>query len=99
VQQALDMAATNRHAYLLGIFPDNGRVSLPTTAFRRGKSMIGVFMGDTQPLIDIPRYVELMNAGQLDIESMISSVLSLDEVNDGFDAMARGDGARTVIRF
>jgi S-(hydroxymethyl)glutathione dehydrogenase / alcohol dehydrogenase len=99
VQQALDMAAPGHTAYLLGIFPDTGTVTLPTTAFRRGKSMVGVFMGSTQPLIDIPRYIDMLTARQLDVESMVSSVLTLDQVNDGFAAMARADGARTVIRF
>jgi S-(hydroxymethyl)glutathione dehydrogenase / alcohol dehydrogenase len=99
IQQALDMAAINRNAYLLGIFPDDANVSFPATAFRRGKSVIGVFMGATNPVVDIPRYVEMMGKHQLNIESMVSRELSLDEVNDGFDAMARADGARTVIRF
>jgi S-(hydroxymethyl)glutathione dehydrogenase / alcohol dehydrogenase len=99
VQQAFDMAAPGHNAYLVGIFPDNGTVTLPTTAFRRGKSMVGVFMGSTQPLIDIPRYIDMLVARDLDLESMVSSVLTLDQVNDGFAAMARADGARTVIRF
>ena len=99
VQQALDMAAPGERAYLLGIFPDTGTVTLPTTAFRRGKSMVGVFMGATQPLVDIPRYIDMLSNRQLDLASMVSSILTLDEVNAGFAAMARADGARTVIRF
>lgn len=55
--------------------------------------------GDTQPTVDIPRYIDMMHAGHLDIESMITTVLTFDQVNEGFDAMARADGARTVIRF
>ena len=99
VQQALDMAAPGRAAYLMGIFGDDAEITFPITSFRRGKSMVGVFMGDTQPTVDIPRYVDMMHDGHLDIESMISNVLTLDQVNEGFDAMARADGARTVIRF
>lgn len=99
VQQAFDMAAPGRRAYLVGIFPDTGTVTLPTTAFRRGKSMVGVFMGDTNPVVDIPRYVELLGQSKLDVASMVSRVLPLDQVNEGFAAMVRGEGARTIIQF
>ena len=99
VQQALDMAAPGANAYLVGIFGDDATVTLPATAFRRGKSMVGVFMGATEPLVDIPRYVDLLTSHELDLASMVSNVITLDQVNEGFTAMLRADGARTVVRF
>ncbi len=66
---------------------------------RRAKSIVGVFMGATRPRVDIPRYVELWQRGQLDLESMVSSVIPLDEVNDGFAALARGEVATPWFAF
>ena len=63
------------------------------------KSLVGVFMGGTRPRVDIPRYIGLWERGLLDLESMVSDVISLDQANDGFAAMKRGEVARAVISF
>ena len=99
VRQAFEMAAPGRTAYVLGIQSDDAELTLPVTGFRRGKRVVGVFMGDTDPRVDIPRYVELWRSGQLDLSGMVSHTLSLDEVNEGFAMMTSGESARTVITF
>jgi alcohol dehydrogenase len=93
------MAAAGRTAYVLGIQSDDAELTLPVTGFRRGKRVVGVFMGDTNPRVDIPRYVELWRSGQLDLGGMVSHRLSLVEVNEGFAMMTAGESARTVITF
>jgi S-(hydroxymethyl)glutathione dehydrogenase/alcohol dehydrogenase len=99
VRQAFDMAAPRRSAYLVGIQSDDAELLLPVTGFRRGKRMVGVFMGDTNPRYDIPRFADLWRSGQLDLEGMISHTLPLEEVNRGFAMMTAGESARAVIRF
>jgi S-(hydroxymethyl)glutathione dehydrogenase/alcohol dehydrogenase len=99
VRQAFDMAAPGRNAYVVGIQADDAELTLPATGFRRGKRVIGVFMGDTDPRRDIPRYVELWRSGRLDLDGMISHRLPLDRVNEGFAMMTTGEAARTVIVF
>ena len=99
VRQAFEMAAPGRAAYLVGIQSDDAELSLPVTGFRRGKRMVGVFMGDTNPRVDIPRYADLWRSGQLDLSGLISHTLPLDEVNHGFAMMMSGESARTVITF
>ena len=99
VRQAFEMAAPGRAAYLVGIQSDDAELTLPVTGFRRGKRMVGVFMGNTNPRDDIPRYAELWRSGQLDLSGMISHTLPLEDVNRGFDMMMSGESARTVIKF
>ena len=99
VQQAFDLASNGRNAYALGIHPDDGQLTLASIGFRRGKSLVGVFMGDAEPQVDIPRYVDLWASGQLNLEAMISHVLPLDQANEGFALMVAGESARTVITF
>ena len=99
VRQAFEMAAPGRTAYVVGIQSDSAELTLPVTGFRRGKKVVGVFMGDTDPRADIPKYAELWRSGQLDLTSMVSHTLPLDEVNNGFAMMATGEAARTVITF
>jgi S-(hydroxymethyl)glutathione dehydrogenase / alcohol dehydrogenase len=99
VRQAFDMAAPGRAAYLVGIQSDDAELTLPVTGFRRGKRMVGVFMGNTNPREDIPRYADLWRSGQLDLSGMISHTLPLEDVNRGFAMMMSGESARTVIKF
>jgi S-(hydroxymethyl)glutathione dehydrogenase / alcohol dehydrogenase len=99
VAQAFAMAANGRRAYALGIHADDAVVTIPAVGLRRGKSLVGVFMGDTNPPVDIPKYVQYWREGKLDLDAMISHVVPLDEVNEGFAMMANGVGARTVISF
>ena len=95
---ALDLAAPGRAACVVGVMSDDAEITIPAIHFRRGKSLRGVFMGGGQPQVDIPRYVELWRRGLLDLESMVSRTLTLDEVNDGFRALASGEVARAVVR-
>jgi S-(hydroxymethyl)glutathione dehydrogenase/alcohol dehydrogenase len=99
VRQAFDMAAPGRTAYVLGIQSDDAELTLPVTGFRRGKKVVGVFMGDTDPRADIPRYAELWRSGALDLGGLVSHTLPLEDVNRGFAMMAAGESARTVIKF
>ena len=46
---------------------------------------------------DFPRLVELAERGKLDLAAMISRTISLDEVNEGLDAIERGEVIRSVI--
>ena len=96
---AMEMAAAGRAAYVVGVMSDDTQLTVAATHFRRGKSLHGVFMGGGQPKVDIPRYVELWRRGLLDLASMVSRTLTLDEVNDGFRALAAGEVARAVVRF
>ncbi len=99
VVQALEMAAPGRAAYVVGVMADEALVPLPSLNMRRGKSLVGVFMGGGRPRVEIPRYVELWKRGLLDLDSLVSRTLPLGEVNEGFAALARGEVARSVVVF
>jgi S-(hydroxymethyl)glutathione dehydrogenase / alcohol dehydrogenase len=54
-------------------------------------------MGSAQIRRDFPRLVALAETGRLDIASMITRRIALDEVNDAFRSMEAGEVIRTVI--
>jgi S-(hydroxymethyl)glutathione dehydrogenase/alcohol dehydrogenase len=56
-------------------------------------------MGSNRFRFDMPKYVEFYLDGRLHLDEMISSRIKLDEVNEGFDAMRKGEVARQVIVF
>ncbi len=46
---------------------------------------------------DVPRLIALIEAGRLDVGSMVSRRLTLDQVNEGLTAMEKGEVIRSVI--
>ena len=47
--------------------------------------------------MDFDRLLRLWRAGRLDLEGMITSRIDLNEVNEAFEMMKRGEGIRSVI--
>jgi len=98
-EQALAMAANGCRAYVVGVMADDATFTVRAEYTKRGKSLHGVYMGATLPHVDIPRYVELWRRGELDLAAMVSRRLALDEINDGFRALAAGEVNRAVVVF
>ena len=61
------------------------------------KTLLGCMYGSAQVRRDFPRFVHLVETGRLDIGSMVSRHIQLDEVNDAFRAMEAGEVIRSVI--
>lgn len=65
--------------------------------FSDEKKMLGCFYGSAQVRRDFPRFVSLIETGRLDVGSMVSRRIKLDDVNDAFRAMEAGEVIRSVI--
>ena len=63
------------------------------------KTLKGTMYGSIRPNIDIPRLVELYLDGRLKVDELISRTYSLDEINEGFEALRSGQVARGVVVF
>ena len=64
------------------------------------KKVIGVLFGDSQFQTDIPRYIQLMMDGQIDLDAVISKEFRLDGINEVVDNVFAGNRvARQIIRY
>jgi alcohol dehydrogenase len=63
------------------------------------RTIKGSFMGSCVPRRDIPRFIELYQAGKLPVEKLHTHTLRLDEVNEGFDRLVKGEAVRQIISF
>jgi Zn-dependent alcohol dehydrogenase len=64
----------------------------------KGKTIKASQGGQTNPDVDIPRYVKLFNAGLLNVESMITNRFSLDQINDAIEELKSGKAGRIIIK-
>jgi Zn-dependent alcohol dehydrogenase len=96
---AIDATRAGGTTVLVGAPPFTESLTIPNTLMwgMQEKRLLGCFMGSTNSLRDIPMYLSLWRAGQLDLESLITARRPLDEINEGFDDLAAGVGVRTVI--
>jgi S-(hydroxymethyl)glutathione dehydrogenase/alcohol dehydrogenase len=81
------------------MIPIGQNVEIPGFALLAEKRIQGSMMGSNRFRIDMPRYIEMYLAGRLNLDDLVSDRLTLEQVNDGFAAMKRGEIARDVIVF
>lgn len=62
------------------------------------KTLKGSYVGSCVPKRDIPNYLHMMNSGKLPVDKLLSNIISLDEINEGFDLLATGDNSRIIIK-
>lgn len=67
--------------------------------FYSEKTLVGSYYGSADVRSDFHKMLGLWKAGRLDLDGMISRRIKLDEINDAFDAMKRGEVIRQVISF
>ena len=62
------------------------------------RTLKGSYVGSCVPLRDIPRFMELYQQGRLPVDDLLSDTLPLEEINEGFDRLEKGEDARLVIK-
>ncbi len=66
---------------------------------RQEKTIKGSYYGSTDPRRDFPFLADLYLQGKLDLDQMITRTYSLDQINEAYEDMLKGEGARGVIVF
>src|SRR5215218_9150278 len=64
-----------------------------------GRRIAGASFGGAKGRDRVPELVDTYMSGDLDLDSLVTRRVSLDEVNDAFHAMERQEGIRTVITY
>jgi S-(hydroxymethyl)glutathione dehydrogenase/alcohol dehydrogenase len=74
-------------------------VSASPFDFQLGRTWQGTLFGGAKGKTDVPRIVDWYMDGDLIIDDLITHEVSLENINEGFELMKRGESIRTVIRF
>lgn len=59
----------------------------------------GTYFGSSPFRRDAPRIARMYLDGRIELDKLVSQRIALEEINEGFQAMLKGDGARNVIIF
>ena len=61
------------------------------------KEIKGTIFGSLNPRNDIPKLLGLYREGQLKLDELITRRYSLDQINEGYDAMRNGENLRGIV--
>ncbi len=94
---ARDLAGT---VVLVGVPNPEARLDLPMIeVFGRGGSLKSSWYGDCLPSRDFPMLIDLYLQGRLDLDRFVSETIGLDQVEEAFHRMERGEVLRSVVVF
>jgi S-(hydroxymethyl)glutathione dehydrogenase/alcohol dehydrogenase len=100
MRSAYDVIRRGGTACIIGVGRLDQQVSFSAfELFFNEKNLIGSYYGSADVRTDFHRMLNLWKADKLDLEGMITRRLSIDEINDGFEAMKKGEVIRQVISF
>src|SRR5438477_773663 len=101
IEQTINMARRGGQAILVGVPRMDVMVQLPAFLgiVLQEKTIKGCWYGSSNVQRDVPELIELYRKGDLKRDELISRTISLDQVNDAFDAMKTGEVARSDITY
>ena len=92
---ARDLAGT---VVLVGVPTPQMQLEMPLLDFfSHGGTLKSSWYGDCLPSRDFPMLIDLYRQGRLDLDGFVSETIRLDQVEDAFAAMSRGDVLRSVV--
>lgn len=100
LETSIGLTAPGGRTVTVGLPRPDARISVSPLGFvAEGRALIGSYLGSAVPSRDIPRFVALWQSGRLPVQSLVSSTIGLDDINEAMDHLADGIAVRQLIRF
>jgi len=98
ILQAYESTCLGGVTTVVGMAPEDDVVTINALSLpRTEKVLMGSWYGSARPWIDLPKMVDLYMNGKLLIDPLVSRTYPLDEINEAYEALERGEVARSVL--
>jgi len=84
---------------IIGVAPAGAEVATRPFQLVTGRVWQGTAFGGAKGRTDVPKIVDWYMDGKINIDDLITHVLPLEEINDAFDLMHKGESIRSVVTF
>ena len=84
---------------IIGVAGAGQEISTRPFQLVTGREWKGSAFGGARGRTDVPKIVDWYMDGRLNIDDLITHTLSLDDINEGFALMTRGESIRSVVVF
>lgn len=84
----------------VGLPDPSQMLSIPAVSLVAEERVLrGSYLGSSVPARDLPKFIDLHRQGKLRVERLLTHRIALDEINEGFDRLARGEAVRQAVIF
>ena len=100
MRQALE--ASHRgwgQSIIIGVAGAGQEISTRPFQLVTGRVWKGTAFGGARGRTDVPKIVDWYMAGKIEIDPLITSLLKLEDINEGFGMMREGKGIRSVVLY
>jgi len=95
---ALELTRSGGTCVIVGLPPVGSRLDLdPAQLTRREKFLTGTMYGSEDPAVALPLLIDHVNAGRLDLASLVGPSYALDDVNEAIEASLGGSPGRVLV--
>lgn len=84
---------------VVGISPSGVEATIRAIDFSSEKTLRGSFYGSGNPARELAHLAKLVTEGTVDLSRVVSHTTDLTGIDEAFDRLQRGEGARTVVLF
>ena len=100
MRQALECAHKGwGESVIIGVAGSGEEISTRPFQLVTGRSWRGSAFGGARGRTDVPRIVDWYMEGKIDIDPLITHTMPLEDINEAFDLMHRGESIRSVVTF
>ncbi len=98
IETAYEVTSAGGRTILVGVPPKDKKIHRYSLPLHFEKVITGSHGGESNPSVDIPKYIALYRKGLLKLKEMITHRFPLDEINAAISGMRRGEVVRSIIR-
>src|SRR3989442_11621247 len=100
MRQGYDCLGKGGFAGIVGVGRATAEIAVPVMSLVfEERAIAGSIYGSSRPRHDIPKLIDLYRAGKLKLDELLTRRYPFAEINEGYDALGRGEVARSVVIF
>lgn len=84
---------------IIGVAAAGQEISTRPFQLVTGRVWKGTAFGGAKSRRDVPKIVDWYMDGKINIDDLITQVMPIEQINEAFDIMHKGEGVRTVLTF
>ncbi len=97
IEQGYELLTNEGRLVLVGVPRKNNNINIFSLPLHFGKQIIGSHGGESQPHLDIPRYLKLFKNNMAEFKVLISKRYSLEDINQAINDMKEGKSAGRIL--
>jgi S-(hydroxymethyl)glutathione dehydrogenase / alcohol dehydrogenase len=84
---------------IIGVAAAGKEISTRPFQLVTGRTWKGTAFGGAKSRRDVPKIVDWYMEGKINIDDLITNIMPIEQINEAFDMMKKGEGIRSVVTF